>query len=112
MEDADHILQRYFPARERAEIKSPSRSTRLEQQQTILKLFDYRSCDADAKKELEGKAQRVAMLSAQPVFILREALQYLAHRRIVAPGYTYLQDMVVGPCRVYVCASPGCLIGR
>lgn len=30
MEDADHILQRYFPARERAEIKSPSRSTRLE----------------------------------------------------------------------------------
>jgi Domain of unknown function (DUF4158) len=40
MEDADHILQRYFPARERAEIKSPSRSTRLEQQQTILKLCD------------------------------------------------------------------------
>ncbi len=35
----------------------------------------------------------MAMLSAQPVFILREALQYLAQRRIVAPGYTYLQDM-------------------
>jgi hypothetical protein len=34
------------------------------------------------------------MLSAQPVFILREVLQYLAHQRIVAPGYTYLQDMV------------------
>ncbi len=93
-EDANHILQRYFPARERAEIKSPSRSTRLDQQQIILKLFDSRPCDAGAKKELEGKAQRVAMLSAQPVFILREALQYLAQRRIVAPGYTYLQDMV------------------
>lgn len=34
------------------------------------------------------------MLSAQPIFILRETLQYLAHQRIVAPGYTYLQDMV------------------
>ena len=36
----------------------------------------------------------MAMLSAQPVFILREVLQYLTNQRIVAPGYTYLQDMV------------------
>ena len=34
------------------------------------------------------------MLSTQPIFILREALQYLTNQRIVAPGYTYLQDMV------------------
>ena len=54
---------------------------------SILKLFDYRMCDALAKKELEEKARRVAMLSAQPVFILTEVLQYLAHRRIVALGY-------------------------
>jgi hypothetical protein len=60
----------------------------------VLKLFDYRSCGAGAKKELEEKARRMAMLSAQPVFILREVLQYLSNQRIVAPGYTYLQDMV------------------
>jgi hypothetical protein len=93
-EDAGHILRRYFPARDMVEIKSPSRSTRLEQQQAILKLFDYRSCDAAAKEELGRKAQRIAMLSTQPVFILREVLQHLIHQRIVAPGYTYLQDMV------------------
>jgi TnpA family transposase len=93
-EDAGHILRRYFPARDMAEIKSPAKSTRLEQQQVILRLFEYRPCDAVAKAELERKARRVAMLSAQPVFILREVLQYLAHQRIVAPGYTYLQDMV------------------
>jgi TnpA family transposase len=92
--DVEHILQRYFPARETGKIKRAARSNRLEHQQLILKLFDYRFCDAGLKKELEAKAQRVAMLSAQPVFILREALQYLVHRRIVAPGYTYLQDMV------------------
>ena len=34
------------------------------------------------------------MLSTQPIFILREALQYLTNQRIVVPGYTYLQDMV------------------
>jgi Domain of unknown function (DUF4158) len=93
-EDVAHILRRYFPAREIAEIKAPSRSTRLEQQQVILKLFDYRFCDAAAKGELARKTQRVAMLSTQPVFILREVLQYLVHQQIVAPGYTYLQDMV------------------
>src|SRR6266702_283827 len=92
--DAGYILQRYFPARDMTEIKSPARSTRLEQQQIILRLFDYRSCDAAAKAELERKAQRVSMLSAQPVFILREVLQHLVHQRIVAPGYTYLQDLV------------------
>ena len=94
MEDAGHILRRYFPARAPAEIKPPSRSTRLEQQQIILKLFNYRSCDSSAKEELGRKAQRAAMLSAQPVFILREVLQHLVQQRIVAPGYTYLQDMV------------------
>jgi TnpA family transposase len=92
--DLEHVVRRYFPARSATEIKPPSRSTRLEHQQVILKLFDYRLCDAAAKGELKRKAQRVAMLSTQPVFILREALQYLAQRRIVAPGYTYLQDMV------------------
>jgi len=93
-DDLEHILRRYFPTRDRSEIKAISKPTRLEQQQVILKLFDYRLCTAAAKEDLEQKAQRVAMLSAQPIFILREALQYLAHQRIVTPGYTYLQDMV------------------
>ena len=92
--DLEHILRRYFPARDIAEIKVLSKPTRLEQQQGILNLFDYQLCDAAAKSELEQKAQRVAMLSTQPIFILREALQYLTNQRIVVPGYTYLQDMV------------------
>ena len=93
-DDLEHILRRYFPTRDRSEIKAISKPTRLEQQQLILKLFDYRLCTTVAKEDLEQKAQRVAMLSTQPIFILREAQQYLVHQRIVAPGYTYLQDMV------------------
>lgn len=92
--DLEHILRRYFPARDIAEIKVLSKPTRLEQQQVILNLFDYQLCGAAATSELEQKAQRVAMLSTQPIFILREALQYLTNQRIVVPGYTYLQDMV------------------
>ena len=94
LDDLEHIRGRYFPARELAEVKALSKPTRLEQQRIILKLFDYQSCDIRAKSALEKKAQRAAALSTQPIFILREVLQYLAHQRIVAPGYTYLQDMV------------------
>ena len=94
-DDLEHILCRYFPASGNCRNQNPSRN-RLGwiNSRAILKLFDYRFCDAGAKKELEEKARRVAMLSAQPVFILREALQYLTNQRIVTPGYTYLQDMV------------------
>ncbi len=94
LNDLEYIRHRYFPARDIAEIRTLSKPTRLEQQQAILKLFDCQICDAAAKSELEQKARRVAMLSTQPIFILREALQYLTNQRIVAPGYTYLQDMV------------------
>jgi len=92
--DLEHILRRYFPARGIADIKALSKPTRLEQQQVILKLFGYQLCDAAAKAELEQKAQRVARLSTLPIFILREVLQYLTHQRVVAPGYTYLQDLI------------------
>jgi hypothetical protein len=34
------------------------------------------------------------MLSTQPITILRESLQYLENQRIVAPGYTVLQNLV------------------
>ena len=77
LDDLRHILQQYFPGKELATIKALSKPTRLEQQQIILQLFGYSACDSAAKEELERKAQRIAMRSTQPIYILREALQYL-----------------------------------
>jgi TnpA family transposase len=93
-EDLHYVLNRYFPERDVASIKAPSRPTRLAHQQVILKLFGYLLCDITAKDEMERKAQRTAMLSTQPIYILRETLQHLSNQRIVAPTYTFLQDMV------------------
>ena len=87
-EDLRHILERHFPGRALATIRELSKPTRLEQQQVILNLFNYKRCGKAAKQDLERKAGRIAMRSTQPVYILREVLQYLAARRIVAPGYT------------------------
>jgi hypothetical protein len=94
VDDLAHICNCYFPERDITKIKALSKPTRLEQQQLILQLFDYRLCDATARIELEQKAQRVAILSTQPIFILRELLQYMTNQQLVIPGYTYLQDMV------------------
>jgi hypothetical protein len=94
LDDLDYILQKYFPGKELAMVKRISKPTWLEQQGIILLLFDYRICDSSAKAILEQKAQRLAKLSTHPIFILRESLKYLTSQRIVAPGYTYMQDTV------------------
>lgn len=94
LDDIRHLLARHFSGRGLADVKPLSKPTRLEQRRIILDLCGYRVCDGAAKADLEEKARQLARRSTQPVYILREALQYLANRRIVAPGYTYLQDMV------------------
>ena len=77
--DLQHIVERYFPGRTMDAVKLPSRPTRMANLQAILELFGYRTCDASAKAELEQKAQRIAALSTQPLYILRESLQYLTN---------------------------------
>src|SRR6516165_4154319 len=76
-----HILRCYFPERDLTTVKPLSKPTRLEQQKIILKLFSYRLCDHTAKEELKQKAQRVAMLSTQPVYIL---VRYSSTWKIIA----------------------------
>lgn len=94
LEDLDYIMKLHFPARDYASIKTPSRPTRVELQRMVLQLFNYRLCDSGAKIELELKAQRIAMLSTQPVYILRELMKHMSQQSIVAPGYRFLQEMI------------------
>ncbi len=93
-DDVRYILERYFPGTTSTAITMPSRPTRLALQQIVLHLFAYRLCDSMARDALERKSQRNAMLSAQPLYLLREALHHLTTQRIVAPPYTFLQDMI------------------
>lgn len=94
LDDMRHVLKRYFPERDLALISMPSRPTCLVIERTILELFEYRQCDAQTKHELEQKALRIAMLSTQPIYILRETIQHMTNQRIVMPTYTFLQDMI------------------
>jgi TnpA family transposase len=92
--DVQYIVKRHFPDIGILAIKALSKPTRLAQERAILSLLDYRRCDGAAKADLERKARRIAMLSTQPITILREALQYLENQRVMAPGYRFLQDLV------------------
>ena len=42
----------------------------------------------------QAKARQAAKISSKPIYVFRELMQYLAEQRIVAPGYSLLQDTV------------------
>jgi hypothetical protein len=92
-EDVRYLQDRYFAtAHFRAE--EISKVTRLKQQRVILTLCNYRHCDAAARHQLAVKAQQAARVCAKPVYIFRELWHFLTTQRLVAPGYTVLQELI------------------
>lgn len=92
-EDARYLQATYFPDWEFSHF-AVAKVTRLKQQTLILGLHRYRYCDAQARAELERKAQQVARISSKPIYLFRELLQYLTEQRLVAPFYRVLQEMI------------------
>lgn len=93
-DDVRYLLAHHFPHLDGTSLKKPSRPTRKVLRHNILTLFNYRLCDTTEKKEIEEKAQQLAKLSTQPIYILRELLKHLDQQRIVVHLYTFLQDMI------------------
>ena len=93
-EDLAYILASYFPTTPLGDRRPLNKRTRLKQHHLILALCNYRSCDAHARQQLAAKARHAAMVSAKPVYIFQELLHYLDEHRIVAPGYSFLQELV------------------
>jgi hypothetical protein len=40
------------------------------------------------------KAQQVAQISSRPIYVFRELMAYLTRQRLIAPGYTVMQEMI------------------
>ena len=94
-EDVRHILQQHYPPFHDAELAAASfKQTRHTQQRKILDLYGYQACNADERAALMEKAGPIVRISAKPIFVFRNLLQYLENRRIVVPGYSFLQDAV------------------
>jgi len=92
-EDARYIQGQYFPDFQLDDLDI-TKVTRLRQQGLLLRLYNYRSCDAKQRQALAAKARQAATVSAKPIYVFRELLQYMAEQHVVVPGYTFMQDTV------------------
>ena len=93
-EDVHYLLVHFFPRAKRANLTTVSKPTLLKQHDVILNLCRYRLCTIADRQHLAQRAQQAARISSKPVYIFRELLQYVTEQRLVAPGYTVLQDIV------------------
>ena len=91
--DAHYVQKIYFPSAPSPAIPI-SKVTRLKQQQIIAQLTGYRDCDDEDRRQLQRKAEQLARIDNQPIYILRELLQYLDQQQRIAPGYSWFQDMI------------------
>ncbi len=96
VEDVTYLLERYFPETPLPELRILNKRTILKQRQRILELFGYRLCTPTDRQDLFLRAQQAARISSKPIYVLRELLHYLTEHRLVKPGYTLLQEELVG----------------
>ncbi|MCI0459139.1 MAG: Tn3 family transposase [Gemmataceae bacterium] len=94
-EDAAYVRQKYFLRFEDAD-PGIAEGTRLKQQRLILGLCKYRAADAATRSALAMRARQAAATCGKSAHVFRELMRYLAEQRIVAPGYSVLQNIVGG----------------
>ena len=92
-EDVRYIQERYFPRAPCPDL-AVTKVTRLKQQRVILTLCGYRTCTAEERRRLALKARLAARVCGKPVYVFRELRHHLAEHRLVAPGYSFLQETV------------------
>lgn len=92
-EDLQYVLKQHFNDRKMVDWSTIHKSTRFKQQ-LILERFNYRSCSSEERKQIEKKAYHAVTISGKPIFIFREIMNYLNEKRIVVPGYSFIQETV------------------
>jgi TnpA family transposase len=94
-EDAVYIRQRYSPDFDDTDAEI-AKGTRLKQQRMILELCKYRNANTVMRKKLKARARLAAAVCGKPIYVFRELMHYLAEERVVAPGYSVMQNIVGG----------------
>jgi TnpA family transposase len=91
--DAQYVQRLYFPGYELVDLDI-TKVTRLKQQRLILELMQYRVCGEGERQQLRLKAQQIVQISSRPIYVFRELMAYLVRQRLIAPGYTVMQEMI------------------
>lgn len=77
-------------------LRIPNPRTIQQQRQLILDATGYQRCHPEDRQHAFQIALQAARISPKPHYLLRIVLQYFATERIILPGYTYLQEEIIG----------------
>jgi hypothetical protein len=95
VEDVKYLQQVYFEEEDLPLKGIISKPIRLDQQQVILELMKYRIVDKNIRKQLFERACQLATISASPVLIFRDLLNWVEQKRIILPKYTIMQRDII-----------------
>ncbi len=94
-DDIRYILQQHFSLVSEIRWQAPIlRQTRHAQQQKILALYGYRTCQEAERARLADQARQMVRVAAKPLYLFQTLMRYLEAQHIVVPGYSVLQDIV------------------
>ena len=93
-EDVQFIKNKYFLNESIPDNFTIAKSTRWDQQQKILSLFNYHDCDASWRTRLQERAVRCVRISARPTSIFKDIFTYLEKAKVVLPAYSTIQKII------------------
>lgn len=95
-QDISYLQKIYFQDQALSSTGTISKPRRLSQQRMILELLNYQIADQVIRKQLLERACHLATISAQPIFVFRDLMNWAEQKRIVLPGYSVMQRNIVG----------------
>jgi Domain of unknown function (DUF4158) len=93
-EDVQFIKNKYFLNESISDNFKIAKSTRWDQQQKILSLFNYQDCDVSWRTCLQERASRSVKISAKPIYIFKDIFNYLEKAKVVLPAYSTIQKII------------------
>jgi hypothetical protein len=94
--DVAYLQQAYFAGEVLPTQGVISKPIRLGQQRVILKLINYQIAGDEVRKQLFDRACELSSISASPVFIFRDLINWTEKKRIVLPSYSTMQRRIIG----------------
>jgi hypothetical protein len=79
-----------------ADLRLMGKRTLLTQRRLILERFGYRRPEAADRAQAFHVALQAARISPKPQYLLRMILQHFTTQQCILPGYTTLQETVIG----------------
>lgn len=95
-DDVMAICDRYQLPLPTQPLRALNKRTRLKHYHWILQHTGYRICTVTERQILFQKAQQLARQSTKPRYLMRALIDYAHDQRIVLPGYSVMQEHIIG----------------